>query len=256
MRIKVLGCSGGVGPGLRTTSLLLDEHTLIDAGTGVGDLSLEEMRRIRRVFLTHSHLDHVCGLAFLADNLFDETAQPVEVYGSAATLSALRTHLFNWVLWPDFSALPTPQAPLIQFRELPAGQDCALGEAGSLHAFEVLHTVPGYGYAITSNRGGVFAFTGDTTSCESLWLALNALPRIDHLMIDIAFPDELAELGLLARHFTPSLAAHDLRQLRHRPQLLLTHEKPGCEGRLARQCAAALGDWPHRHLQRGDVIEV
>ena len=33
MRIEVLGCSGGIGPGLRTTSLMLDGHSLIDAGT-------------------------------------------------------------------------------------------------------------------------------------------------------------------------------------------------------------------------------
>ena len=80
MRIRVLGCSGGIGPDLRTTSLLVGDDTLIDAGTGVGDMSLHEMQKIRRVFLTHSHLDHVCGLAFLADNLFDMVETGVDVY--------------------------------------------------------------------------------------------------------------------------------------------------------------------------------
>lgn len=256
MQIRVLGCSGGVGPGLRTTSLVLDQHTLIDAGTGVGDLSMDEMRGIRRVFLTHSHLDHVCGLAFLADNLFDQLDHPIEVYGSAATLQALRTHLFNWTLWPDFTALPSVEAPVIALHQLSLGRPCDLGQGASLQAFEVLHTVPAIGYALQAASGRVFAFTGDTTSCASLWQALNALPRLDHLMIDIAFPDEQAELGVVARHFTPSLAASELRQLRHRPQLLLTHQKPGCEVQLAQQCSQVLGDWPHRSLQRGDVIEV
>ncbi|MGQ0529647.1 MAG: 3',5'-cyclic-nucleotide phosphodiesterase [Panacagrimonas sp.] len=256
MRIQVLGCSGGVGPGLRTTSLLLDEHTLIDAGTGVGDLTLDQMRRIRRVFLTHSHLDHVCGLAFLADNLFEQLDQPIEVCGSAATLEALRAHLFNWTLWPDFSALPTPETPVIRFSELSLGMARDLGQGLSLLPFEVLHTVPALGYALQSAGGGMFVFTGDTTSCPALWHALNTLPRIDYLMIDIAFPDEQAALGLIARHFTPGLAARELRQLRHRPQLLLTHQKPGCEAQLAQQCAQVLGDWPHRSLQRGDVIEI
>ena len=39
--------------------MLLDEDILIDAGTGVGDLSLEELKKIDHVFVTHSHLDHV-----------------------------------------------------------------------------------------------------------------------------------------------------------------------------------------------------
>ena len=59
MQIRILGCSGGVSANLRTTSLLVDGDVLIDAGTGVGDLSLEEMSRIQHVFLTHSHLDHI-----------------------------------------------------------------------------------------------------------------------------------------------------------------------------------------------------
>ena len=37
MRIRVLGCSGGIGAGSRTTALLIDEDVLIDAGTGIGE---------------------------------------------------------------------------------------------------------------------------------------------------------------------------------------------------------------------------
>lgn len=36
MQIKILGCSGGVGGKLRTTSMLVDHDILIDAGTGFG----------------------------------------------------------------------------------------------------------------------------------------------------------------------------------------------------------------------------
>ena len=73
MRIRVLGCSGGIGAGSRTTALLVDDDVLIDAGTGIGDLALEDMDSIRHVFLTHSHLDHVAGLPMLADRIFDPT---------------------------------------------------------------------------------------------------------------------------------------------------------------------------------------
>src|SRR5689334_7906848 len=121
MRIKVLGCSGGVGPGLRTTSLLVDDELLLDAGTGVGDLSLKQMARVRDVFLTHAHLDHVCGLAFMADNLFDLIHRPVKVHATVETLEILRTHLFNWKLWPDFSKLPDEVNPLMTWHQLKLG---------------------------------------------------------------------------------------------------------------------------------------
>lgn len=255
MRIKVLGCSGGVGPDLRTTSLLVDEEILIDAGTGVGDLSLSEMRRIERVYLTHAHLDHVCGLAFMADNLFGEVQRPIQVMASADTLRTIRTHLFNWQLWPDFSELPSVEAPLVVFRELERGVLEPLGGGRRLQAFEVLHTVPAVGYALSSATG-VFAFSGDTGACDSMWSYLNTLPRLDWLMIDIAFPDEQAELGKVARHYTPALLGRELRKLRHRPELLLTHNKPGCEEQIDRQCRAALEGWSFRRLVRGEIIDV
>ena len=71
MELKVLGCSGGVGGQLRTTTLLINDDVLIDAGTGLGDLSLQAMSRIRHIFLTHSHLDHITSIPFLVDTLFD-----------------------------------------------------------------------------------------------------------------------------------------------------------------------------------------
>src|SRR5258705_5612630 len=59
MRLRVLGCSGGIGGRhLRTTSFLVDSDILIDAGTGVGDLTLAELSQIDHIFVTHSHLDH------------------------------------------------------------------------------------------------------------------------------------------------------------------------------------------------------
>jgi ribonuclease BN (tRNA processing enzyme) len=252
MQLNVLGCSGGVGPGLRTTSLLVDEEILIDAGSGVGDLSLEQMRRIGHIFLTHSHLDHVCGLAFMADNLFDLVERPIQVHATAETLDALRQHIFNWVIWPDFSELPDKHNPLIVFHEIAHGQTVDLG-GRRISAFPVLHTVPAVGYAVQTDTG-VFAFSGDTTAYPPLWQYLNGLPRLDKLMIEIAFPDEQAALGQASRHFTPALLGRELANLRHRPELLLTHHKPGQEAIIESQCRTALQGWRYRHLKRGDIV--
>ena len=69
MKVRVLGCSGAIARDCRTTAFLIDQDTLIDAGTGVGDLTREEMLRIEDVFLTHSHLDHVACLPLMVDSV-------------------------------------------------------------------------------------------------------------------------------------------------------------------------------------------
>ena len=254
MQIRVLGCSGGVGPGLRTTSLLIDESLMIDAGTGVGDLTLEEMSRIGDVFITHSHLDHVCGLAFMADNLFGVIEHPLQVHATTETLNTLREHLFNWRLWPDFTRLPDAENPSLVFHTLKPKTPKTIGRL-KLTAFEVSHTVPAVGYVVEGAEG-VFVFSGDTYADSRIWQFLNKLPRLDKLMIEVAFADEDAELGLISKHFTPSLLGSELTKLRHRPRLYLTHHKPGIERSIELECRSALAGWDYEHLKTGDVISL
>lgn len=79
MRLKVLGCSGGIGKGERTTSFLLDSDVLVDAGTGVGDLDLAALAGIDHVFVTHGHLDHVASIPFLVDTVGALRDKPLTV---------------------------------------------------------------------------------------------------------------------------------------------------------------------------------
>jgi GNAT superfamily N-acetyltransferase len=120
--LRVLGCSGGISAELRTTSFLLDQDVLIDAGTGVGDLTLDELKNIHQVFVTHSHLDHICSIPFMADAVgaarLASKSPPLQIYGIPETLDALKKHLFNDVIWPDFSVLPTKDHPTIMFHDL------------------------------------------------------------------------------------------------------------------------------------------
>ena len=130
MRIRVLGCSGGIGAGSRTSALLIDDDVLIDAGTGIGDLALEDIDSIRHVFLTHAHLDHIAGLPMLADRVFDANFEmPLTVYAREETLRALQDHLFNDVIWPDFAQLPTPEKPMLRYRVCGPGADAPIGRA-------------------------------------------------------------------------------------------------------------------------------
>jgi len=140
MKIRVLGCSGAIAKDCRTTSFLIDGDTLIDAGTGVGDLTLDEMCRIERVFLTHSHLDHIAALPLMVDSTASRRRTPLQIHALAGTIDALKTHIFNDVIWPDFSQIPSSLAPFISFHPLSTGQ--SLQVAGkAIEVMPAVHTV-------------------------------------------------------------------------------------------------------------------
>ena len=115
MQLRILGCSGGIGGDLRTTSMLLDHDTLIDSGTGVGDLSINELAQIDHIFVTHSHMDHVATIPFIADTVGWMRDRPLTVHATRETLAILREHLFNWKLWPDFSQIPSATNPVMRY---------------------------------------------------------------------------------------------------------------------------------------------
>lgn len=238
MRLRILGCSGGIGVQLRTTSIMIDNDILIDSGSGVGDLSLDEMARIRHIFLTHSHLDHIGFIPLLLDSVFDRIREPIVIHGLPETLKALRDHIFNWVIWPDFSRLPSPERPVVVYQEMQPGAPLVLGER-TLEMVAVHHAVPAVGYRIEC-PGGVVAFSGDTTTNDRFWEALNARPRLDILIVETAFSDKDVEICRLSRHYCPQLLAADMEKLRHRPAVYISHNKPGDEDVIISQCRAAM----------------
>lgn len=128
MKVRVLGCSGAIARECRTTSFLVDGDVLVDAGTGVGDLTLDEMVGVDHVLLTHAHLDHVAALPLMLDAIAARRGSPVLVHALAGTIEALKAHIFNDVIWPDFTRLPTVHAPFIRFEEIRVGQVLRIGD--------------------------------------------------------------------------------------------------------------------------------
>ena len=160
MKVRVLGCSGGTGGRhLRTTAMLVDPDILIDAGTGVGELSLDELVRIDHVFITHSHLDHIAALPLLIDTVGDRREGPVIVHATEATLEILKSHIFNWAIWPDFSEIAIRADAVMQYRAIEVGQKTHLG-GRTIAAAPAGHTVPADGYHLDSGEGSL-VFYGD-----------------------------------------------------------------------------------------------
>ncbi|MCW8917767.1 MAG: 3',5'-cyclic-nucleotide phosphodiesterase [Gammaproteobacteria bacterium] len=253
MEIRVLGCSGGIGgSGRKTTSFLLGSDVLIDAGSGVGELSLDELAAIRHIFITHSHLDHIQMLPLLLDSVFDRLEQPVVVHGLAHTLKALRDHIFNWVVWPDFTALPSEALPVLVMQPMAPGEQVTVGDT-RFGMIPVNHIVPTVAYTV-EYPGGVFAFSGDTTTNDTLWEGLNALDRLDHLIVEAAFSSGELALCEMSKHYCPQLLAADLQKLRHHPRIYLSHAKPGEEEMIYHECQELINDRPLCHLTGGERL--
>ena len=239
MELKILGCSGGVGAQLRTTTLLIDDDVLIDAGTGLGDLNLQAMSSVRHIFLTHSHLDHVTSIPFLVDTLFDSIKTPIVVHGLAATIDALKSHIFNNVIWPDFSRLPNSDNPVMQYEIMQPGEQIEINNR-KIEMIEVNHIVSGVGYRVESDTGSSFAFSGDTTTNDSFWLALNKHSKLDVLIVESAFTNKDIELCHLSGHYCAELLAPDIAKLNHKPEVYISHNKPGAEGQIFAECQKAI----------------
>lgn len=253
MIVKVLGCSGGIGgANMRTTSMLVDDDILVDAGSGVGDLSLAELTSIDHVFLTHSHLDHVAWIPFLVDTVGDLRAAPLTVWALPETIDALQKHIFNWVIWPDFSEIPTPEAPRLVYRPVAAGQVIDMG-ARKITVLPASHTVPAVGYAVEAGSAN-FAFTGDTTAHAPLWEAINRLPNLRYLVIETAFSDSEADLAERSRHINPNMLARELANLHSRPEVFITHLKPSQIDLIMAEVSLRAAEFKPQMLSGGQVF--
>lgn len=254
MKLKILGCSGGIGgTHLRTTSMLLDHDILIDAGTGVMDLSIDELALIDHVFLTHPHLDHIVSLPLMLDSVAERRQKPLTVYATEAVLTILHNHIFNWAIWPDFSELPTPDAPFLRFQAIELGQTLEL-DGRRITALPVEHTVPAVGYRIDSGAASL-VFSGDTGICDPFWRAVNDIPNLEYLIIECAFPDREESLALKSKHLCPSMLARELKKLERPCEIHITHLKPGQAELTMEEIAVCLSDLKPNMLKNKQIFE-
>jgi ribonuclease BN (tRNA processing enzyme) len=254
MRLRVLGCSGGIGGRhLRTTSFLVDSDVLIDAGTGVGDLSLAELTLIDHVFISHSHLDHVTSIPFLVDTVGGMRSRPITVYATRATIEILRNHVFNWSIWPDFTEIPTPQAPFMRYQEIEVDKTVSL-TGREFTPIVAIHTVPAVGYQINSGQGSL-VFSGDTGPNDALWKTVNRIANLKYLIIETAFSNKERQLAEISRHLCPSMLAEELAKLERQTEIYVTHLKPGETELTMQEIEDCAGDYRPRMLQNNQVFE-
>lgn len=254
MRIQVLGCDGGIGYPLRTSSLLLNDDVLLDAGTGVGELPLSQLLAVEHVFITHAHIDHIASLPLLIDAVLTRRGHPITIYATDENVRALQAHIFNWSLWPDFTQIPSPESPSMRFARVEIGQTVDLGSC-RLTPIPAKHTIPTVGFQIESG-GANFVYCGDTTTCDSLWAAVNAIESLGYLIIETAFDDSKLDLARRAGHLCPTLLAAELEKLRHSPEIYVSHMKPGLSDTIMAEIDRLVGNRSPRKLKRDQVFDL
>jgi ribonuclease BN (tRNA processing enzyme) len=233
VQVRVLGCSGGIGGSLRTTALLVDDDILIDAGTGVADLSIEAMMAIDHIFVTHSHLDHIACIPLLVDTVIGMREKHITVHATRETWQILKDHIFNWKIWPDFSVIPDESDPFLRHHEIRLGETVDI-DGRRFTPVPVNHTVPAVGFQLDSGRASL-VFTGDTTSSDALWEAVNRIDNLKYLIIETAFSNGEIALAKLSHHLCPSLLFEELGKLRQDAEIFVTHLKPGEEAWIMQQ---------------------
>jgi ribonuclease BN (tRNA processing enzyme) len=229
MKLRILGSAGAELPDFRPPAFLIDDALLLDAGTIGSVLTEEEQWNIKTIFITHAHLDHIRGIPALADNIIVKNLQhTVDVFAPDSVIEALRTHLFNGLIWPDFTCLPSADAPVLRLHPITPCQALEVGNGVPdkryiLTAVPVHHTVPAVGYCV-DHQGKRLVYTGDTGPTEEIWSYASGA---DALIVEVSFPNSQERLSLLTQHLCCSLLEKELAKMAVLPKrILITHPKP------------------------------
>lgn len=256
MNIRVLGCYGSRLPGYNTTCFLLNEEILLDAGTITSVLSLEEQTKIEYILVTHTHLDHVCDIMFLADNLYYNKKEypAVRVLSTQGVIDALRANLFNNIIWPDFSSIPTPEKPILKFKIIQLGVSFRLNNL-TITSFRVNHTVETIGYVIESESAS-FVFIGDTGPTEDVWEVTRKLKDLKAIFIEVSLPNNMEDIADITGHLTPASLGRELKKLGDiTPDIYLYHVKPQYE-KIIREEIDLMENKDIHILSEGEVIKI
>lgn len=212
MIFRVLGCSGSELDRSHPCSFMVGTTILVDMGSGASRLTLQEQLNIKHIFLSHAHLDHTKDLAFFSENIFALRKHTVKLHATADTLSKIKAHMFNNALWPDFTALPNTQDPVIQFVPFETKQKNQLEE---VEVFTISVNHPGGCEALffTSPHGCV-VYSGDTGPTTDLWDEINQRgEQVKAVLLECSFPNRLEKVANDSGHLTPKLFRNELKKL-------------------------------------------
>jgi len=257
MEIRVLGCYGSQLPGYNTTSFLVDGKLLIDGGTITSVLSFDEQSKIESILVTHAHLDHVRDIMFLADNLNIQSSRmhSVSVFSTEGVLGHLRKHLFNNVIWPDFTQIPNRENPIIRFQTMVPELGLRIGDF-QVTAVRVSHSIETVGFIIEDHTGAI-VFTGDTGPTERIWELALKTHDLKAIFVETSFHDKMAHIAALSGHLTPATLDRELERLKDRNvEIYLFHMKPLQDLESFKEAIGMIRNRNIHMLHDGEIVKI
>jgi ribonuclease BN (tRNA processing enzyme) len=218
------------------SSYVVNEAVAIDAGSIGLFHSPREQERIRDIFLTHTHLDHVASLPMFLENVFDESKDCVTLHASAPVIDSLQRDFFNDRIWPDFIGMSASGQQFLRLSTLEANKPVVVAGL-RVTPVPVSHVVPTMGFVIEDATSAVVIAT-DTRPTEEIWQRANLTPRLKAVFLDAAFPNELAWLADVSGHLTPALFAQEAKKLARSVLMIAVHLKARYYVQVARQLLA------------------
>ena len=236
MKVKVLGCYGGIAPGQGMTSFLVNDTVALDAGGLSFALSVQRQAMVKDVFISHAHLDHTCCLPFLIDNSFASPGFSLRIYGVEEVVAALSKHLFNGSLWPDFTSIPDDLTPVLKLVTLEPEKPVKVGNL-KIRAVPVSHSVPTTGFIVDDGESSL-AFSSDTGPTSRFWSVVNATKNLKAVITESSFPNSEEKLAHISGHLTPALLGKELDKLQRDVPVYIYGAKPRFVPRIKKEIAA------------------
>jgi len=233
MLIRIIGGHGGVSPGFKATSYLIDGKLLIDAGSVASGIQIEEQSHIDYMLISHAHLDHISDLAFIADNCFGLKGRPFEVYANKPVKDAIKTNLLNDIIWPDFSALPNKENPTLRFHEIIPEMSLILGDY-RIMPIPVNHQGGALGF-IVERKNAAVVFTQDTGPTDAIWEYAKKVKNLKAIFTEVSFPNSMSKVAADSLHHTPNTMREEIKKMPADVPIFLGHLKPNFQSQLFKE---------------------
>lgn len=221
----------------RLTCFLIDDCVAVDAGSIAIALSNEQRVTVRDIIVTHPHMDHIASLPIFIDDLYPTLKEPMRIHATPEVIELLERDVFNWNVYPRFSDLKNNYGPVMEYVPIPLGAPFKVAHL-SVIAVPVNHIVPTIGLVVSDGKRSV-AFSSDTAETEAFWKIVNDMKGLDALLIEASFPNRLAKLADVSRHFTPASLGQELKKLNHNGlDIMAVHLKPSYRDEIIEQLNA------------------
>lgn len=221
----------------RLTCFVIDDCVAVDAGSIAIALTGEQRNTVRDIIVTHPHMDHVASLPIFIDDLYPSLQEPIRIYATEEVIELLERDVFNWNVYPRFSDLKNDYGPVMQYIPIPIGAPFRVAHLNVV-AVPVNHIVPTVGLVVSDRQTSV-AFSSDTAETDEFWRIVNEMKGLDALLIETSFPDRMAKLAHVSRHFTPATLGQELKKLTHNGMdIMAVHLKPSYREEIIEQLKA------------------